>query len=467
MHWVEILKTVSGPHAFLLFLICFMCQPLGSGRHIASQPRTQPIATVSTVLSDRIEQEQKEGSGTVLTVDDAIKILEKLTSDPLQLAIRLEKFASDLEPRAALTILSRYTEKSEPGRRPALRLTTARYALLLGDFSKAAYWFEKASGAGTSATFRSMLLRAARLRVALGDTELARSITLEYRTRSAKAATGTSSQNMQKGALSASSGTDSGSSPGNAFPIPAIDLVRAEIVDAWSWIIEGNLKQAAKTIERFVRDQIHDGAEEGSPERRESLFIAWLSAEPAQTVQYKNNLIKEFPGAQETMVVTGKQKSPPLPHWMLGLAKAGNLATLSTKNKSVSGNPEKPAVPASTPTQPKAPSASSVHSASQSSPKLDRLQVGLFSREENATVLASELTSKGFSVLVEKRIFSGSADRWAVTVDPSIVPKGIMQSEPVKNTGDAHTKSGMSTLSTYETIRILLKEQGYESYPVE
>jgi cell division septation protein DedD len=66
------------------------------------------------------------------------------------------------------------------------------------------------------------------------------------------------------------------------------------------------------------------------------------------------------------------------------------------------------------------------------------LQTGLFSREENAAALAERLRRAGFSPMVSKKTINGS-EHWAVGVIPGPDPSKTM---------------------------LLLKDQGFESFPV-
>ena len=66
-----------------------------------------------------------------------------------------------------------------------------------------------------------------------------------------------------------------------------------------------------------------------------------------------------------------------------------------------------------------------------------KLQVGWFSREENAQALTAKLVKLGFAAKIDEQISDDGQPRWAVTVDAS---------------GD------------WSKTQARLKDQGYESY---
>jgi hypothetical protein len=204
--------------------------------------------------------------------------------------------------------------------------------------------------------------------------------------------------------------------------------------------------QNAPCIEilRPLVSNLATGAPKASAERREALFILWYASEQKERKEIAAALGSEYPDSPETGILRGDVKSPPLPHWLLGILPASRLALEA-------------AVPA------EGPRASwSTGAASSLPPRTDagiekvqdRLQVGYFSREENAKIFSRELIAKGFIAYVEARPQWEGSPRWAVTVEIQAFADTVPGSSPTSD-------------SKRQATQIRLKEFGYESYPVE
>ncbi|GHV84669.1 hypothetical protein AGMMS50230_02770 [Spirochaetia bacterium] len=148
----------------------------------------------------------------------------------------------------------------------------------------------------------------------------------------------------------------------------------------------------------------------------------------------KNRLLAEFPQSPEARLVrsaeTDKLSAAPTALWLL--AGASPLPAVNPPNQ---GNPAPavPVLPAET-----SPIAQNVPTAQISPGSPLMFQTGLFSREENAKVLAERLRKAGFSPVISKKYVNG-ADYWAVGAAPGPDPSRTM---------------------------LLLRDKGFESFPV-
>ncbi len=388
-------------------------------------------------------------------------------------AARLEQLAAGLSPSEGLALLAEFAGRAPSASRQALWTKAASLSLLLGRFGEAALHFESAAGEGSGEKDQALLLRAARCRVASGDTPRARELAAESRSRAETAAklagaglpaakgaqTSPAKPTTPKGQTGASGAAKSGTTPKpspapkpDSLPDPALlkpARIRADIVEAWSWLVEGESPRCVDLVRPIINDPAR-GAAKGSAERREALFILWNSASAKERSDAAGMLRSEYPDSPEAGIVRGNVKNPPLAHWLLGVLSASLQAPA----------PER--MPADVAKTTGTGSAAAAQLPAKDGRVTDRLQVGYFSREENAKAFRQELASKGFSAYVEARPEAGGLPRWAVTVDVQAFPESATGSPASQG-----ASSGGSPVSNLQATQIRLKELGYESYPVE
>jgi cell division septation protein DedD len=144
-------------------------------------------------------------------------------------------------------------------------------------------------------------------------------------------------------------------------------------------------------------------------------------------------LMEEFPQSPEARIArdsaleTAPVSAAPTAMWLLAPGGAGFSIAQPSSQGSQGSSPQSQRPP-SQPTV----------TASSSAGGPVMFQTGLFSREENAQVLADRLRRAGFSPMVTKKTING-ADHWAVGVAPGPDPSRTL---------------------------ILLRDKGFESFPV-
>jgi cell division septation protein DedD len=327
-------------------------------------------------------------------------------SSPAEYAAMLDSFATALPPSDALALLDQGIAQAAPERRRALIVKAADLDLLVGLFGDAASRYEAAAdmpAAGSQAVGGrdlGLLLRAARCSIAAGDYDKAQALSAEV------AAT------APEGDLSAS----------------------ARLVGAWVSAMQGRRAEASSTASAIAGAAKTGAVSMPAERRREARFLIWLCTESADKAAAAASLASEFPGSPEALIAAGSASAPPLPHWYLGGLRTGLGASEPLKKPGVPAPAAAPAVSAASPAQASAPAA-----------RGKRLQVGYFSREDNAQALKDELSSKGFAPLVEPRMRAagagkGEEKRWIVAVD-----------------------GGKDIAKTMQS----LKDAGYESYIIE
>jgi hypothetical protein len=358
-------------------------------------------------------------------------------SSPAEYAAMLDSFSDALSPVDALALLDRGIEGAPQEARKPLLVKAAGIDLLLGLFGEAAARYEAAAKLQSRDEDVGLLLRAARCLIAAGEAEKAQSIA--------------------SGLLMMTIDPDS--------------IACARLVGAWA-LVMADRPEDASTLASTIA-----GAQKGSPSypsaerRREARFILWLCAKGQAKAPAAAALAAEFPGSAEALIASGSASAPPLPHWYLGGLGAARSSSPSGAAAPAGGAAQGSASPGASPagavaasaakggTAPAAPSGSAdpaaaggadapVPALAGSSPaaaaKGKRLQVGYFSREDNAQALKSELASKGFAAATEPRLraAAGKADerRWIVVVDP-----------------------GKDLAATLQK----LKDAGYESYVID
>ncbi|MDP2790483.1 MAG: SPOR domain-containing protein [Rectinemataceae bacterium] len=442
----------SEMRAILVALCLFLClMPMASvrGRPLLAQTTTVRKTPVQT------QPVMPKTSTTIQASAESLPFSKELVAARKELLVlepgktyvsRLETLANKLAPSEALALLIEFSPKSPASSMQSLWFKAASYALLLGRFMEAASCFESAAGSGTSEKEIALLLRAARCRIAAGDTIRARELAVECRTRSETA--------FRKEKDAKTSGSKSSSAPApkpDSLPDPVLlrpTRIRADLIEAWSWLVEGDTDRSLDRARRLINNP-ETFAARGTAERREALFIIWNSSSGKEKSDVAAWLADEYPDSPEAGMVREKFKSPPLAHWLLGI----NPASLQAASSGISagtpaGGPPSIQNPSSSPGAPV-----SVPATAQDGSAPERLQVGYFSREENAKQLRQELASKGFSAWVEPRQTPGGPARWAVTVDIPVF-------------SDAGSGGGKAT-GNLQATQLRLKDLGYESYPVE
>lgn len=346
-------------------------------------------------------------------------------ASPAEYAAMLDSFSTSLPPSDAIALLDQGVAGAAEEYRRALLVKAADLDLLLGLFGEAAERYQAAAGsptagaAPTAAKEAILLLRAARCSIAAGDAEKAQALAADI-------ITGAEEPDL---------------------------LAAARLVDAWALLMQERSDDASALASAIA------GAAKGSPaypgleRRREARFLLWLCAGAEGKASAAAKLASEFPGSPEALIAAGSASAPPLPHWYLG--GLGAARTIPAP-RGASPAPALPAVPssagpASSSSQASPQNASGLPPPSASaaaalpSTKGKRLQVGYFSREDNAQALKAELAGKGFAALVEARIRAagqGKAEekRWIVVVD-----------------------GGKDLPATLQS----LKDAGYESYVID
>jgi hypothetical protein len=341
----------------------------------------------------------KKGAGSPPADLNEARARLAAASSPAEYAAMLDSFSDAMHPADALALLDQGIDGAPREIRKPLLVKAAGLDLLLGLFGEAASRYESAANLPPKEKDIGLLLRAARCFIAAGDAEKAQAIA--------------------SGLLMMTIDPDS--------------IASARLVGAWA-LVMGDRPEDASTLASTIV-----GAVKGSPSypsaerRREARFILWLCSKGQAKTQAAAALAGEFPDSAEALIAAGSASAPPLPHWYLGGLGAAQGA--ATPGASPAG-----AIAGSAAKDGAAPADSSPAVAA----KGKRLQVGYFSREDNAQALKSELASKGFSAAIEPRMraAAGKAEerRWIVVVD-----------------------QGKDLAATLQK----LKDAGYESYIVD
>ncbi len=205
---------------------------------------------------------------------------------------------------------------------------------------------------------------------------------------------------------------------------------------AWLYLLD-NKKEMAFIL---LRDFVSGGTGsmiQSDPAMREALFLLWILASSSdfsgfsvsttgfETSSIARRLELEYPGsAEHTIVQRGLSLTPSA--WVL----TGLFPYPEARQSALAGEPS---------SDPEAVDERSPGGGKDSgtTDKEVRLQVGWFSRRENASALSSTLKNKGFSVSMEEQKAQDGQTRWAVIVDAQ---------------GD------------WSKTQARLKDSGYESY---
>jgi len=293
-------------------------------------------------------------------------------------ASRLESYSQQLEAADYLSLLSEFAPLAAEGTASkALLIEAGDLALLLGRYDTAAQNFEAAAFRLPPGRDDTLLLKACRAYLVSGETGRA---------------------SDRAGLILRSGG-------------PAGLLRGAQLVLAWASLISGSNDSALASASAILKGgQGLDAAAAKSAERREALFISWASAQAAARPPFAAALAKEYPQSPEASLAAGGSGGSavqflPLPHWYLsGLIQQTAVPSApGTAAAAAPGSADTP-VPAQSSQQGEG-SASSSAASSKDQPEY--YQIGIFSKEDNASALLAELTKKGFSARIETRQANG------------------------------------------------------------
>ena len=296
-------------------------------------------------------------------------------------AVSIESYALALGSSDAVALISEFAPKALESKRGQLYSLSASLSLVLGDYTAAA----KALGRSAEGKAEP-LIRACRCFLAAGDSAQAeKTLALVPDSQNGKS------------------------------------WVEAKrLVSAWSAVLSGKVSGAFTLLKGLA-------GESSAPEsRREALFLLWMIASSTESEslgdqakafsakEILDTLRAKFPGSMELAVAESRVAMKPS-SWLLNslrpvLAGKGEHS-LAGKGQTAQGE---------------AGSTSAV-----------LLQLGWFSREDNAKSLATALKVKGFSASVNEKSGIGTEKRWAVIVETS---------------GD------------WTKVQAKLKDLGYESY---
>ncbi|MCX7026222.1 MAG: SPOR domain-containing protein [Spirochaetes bacterium] len=293
----------------------------------------------------------------------------------------LESYALALGPRDAVALISEFAPKAPESKRQGLYSISASVSMVLGDYGPAALALIRSADGNAD-----LLLKACRCYLAAGDqAQAAKTLVLVP-----------DSQN------------------GKTY------LEAKHLTSAWASLLSGKAQEAFDVLKSLA-------LKEGEAEtRREALFLLWMIASSSE-IDTIGTLAKgwsapeilallrdKYPGSMELAAAESKIAMKPSA-WLLSSVYP---LSVDEGDRSLTGL---------------APAAQGETAA------VATLQVGWFSREENARSLASTLKSKGFQASVDERSVSGTEKRWAVLIETS---------------------------GGWTQVQAKLKDLGYESYLV-
>ena len=283
----------------------------------------------------------------------------------------LESYALALPFEDSLILIREFTPKADTSRRQALYEMGGDIALAGGNFMAAADFFVRAAEGRPD-----FLLKAARCRLVAGDSK--------------------GSENLL-------------SSIPDAFG--GIDFVEEKrLLYAWIKVLDGEIDKAFSSLRQYKESK------SSSYNTRQALLLLWImstrpefgalgeQAKGFSTAEIRAILAKRFPNSPELAIVQSKVLIRPSALLLAGLSQEGQ-SNSDDRNIETSS-------PAS-----KVASQEETHTPKITSLSNALLQVGLFSRKENAIALTGKLKSQGFNSIVEERSSSESETRWAVIVE--------------------------------------------------
>lgn len=310
-------------------------------------------------------------------------------------AIYLETYALALPLHDAILLCKEFLPKAPLAKKADLAVFSGSLALMAGRYADAALLFSQGSTAVPAAAGKpgtvshpDLLLKAVRCHLAAGNyAEAKKQLDFVPETLGEKSYIG-----------------------------------QRNLLLSWLFLLEGESEKAFLLLQPLAAGADEEGI------RRESLFLLWLVASSPDFADFTANtkgfdapslearLQAAYPGSLEQALTRKDVVSKPVA-WLLS-----GLFALPTPQKKESPVAAGSASKLSAPDLNKGPAT---------------LQVGWFSRKENATALAGRLTKLGFQVKTDEQKTSDGEPRWAVLVDAS---------------GD------------WSETQAKLKDAGYESY---
>ncbi len=311
--------------------------------------------TAATAQSAKPPTPPRIDPGTSLS---AARTAIQKTSGTDALPLWLKAYAAAMTPVEAMTLCREFVPKARNSEKTELSKFAASLALVSGRLEDAAFFL---AYPGNSAP--DMLIDAVRCNLALGKAKTARTLLSKMPPET---------------------------------PQALADALA--LASAWTALIEGTPEQALAIVAPLVK------AGAASPGRREALFLAWLchSASPAEkggTAPVLAALEAEFPHSTEYLLAKGNVRPQPSAWLLEGIYPFPSA--VSVQERSVTARPQGDT------------------SKDAKSSGTARLQVGWFSRRENAQSLSSVLKGKGFSASLDEQAASDGSARWAVIVEAS------------------------------------------------
>jgi hypothetical protein len=281
--------------------------------------------------------------------------------------LHIEGYAFALPFEDSLALIFEFTPKADPSRRQALYEMGGDVALAGGNFNAAADFYLRAAEGRPE-----FLLKAVRCRMVAGDAKNAEQILL-----SIPDALGSTSFIEEK-----------------------------RLLLAWMNFLNGDL-EAAFSILRPFKEGLGN-----TYHSRQALLLLWIiSMRPEfasfgvqtkgfSTADIREVFVRRFPTSIEVAIVQNKIHIRPSALLLAGLAQKGtadlvehSMGTPLPQDRE-EGSPSKNMILSNA-----------------------RLQVGLFSRKENAIALTGKLKNQGFTSMVDERSSLESETRWAVIVE--------------------------------------------------
>lgn len=337
-----------------------------SGKASAPKSAPTPAAPSSTAAKPAAVAAPKiEGTPTLAAARSA---MAKAPSGA-GFGVYLQAYALALSFHDAIVLCRECLPKAPPEFRPDLAAFAGSLALSAGSYTDAAAFFSMgASGASAAAARPDLLLKAARCHLAAGNPEAAKK-----------------SLDLVPDAT------------GEVSWVAA----RSQTL-AWLYLLDGDAEKAFILLQPLV------AGPEKSEARREALFLLWIIASSPDFTEFKMStkgydstamaalLRSEYPDSAERALVDKGIAAKPTAWLLTGLyapAAPGREFSLAV--------PEKP------------------KDQGAEAQEGGQLQVGWFSRKENAVALAAKLQKQGFRVKTDEQKDKSGQPRWAVIVDAS------------------------------------------------
>lgn len=172
---------------------------------------------------------------------------------------------------------------------------------------------------------------------------------------------------------------------------------------SWLYLLEGEAEKAFVQLKPLAGD----GEAVGAAEKREALFLLWMIASTSAIEDFKVStkgfdvksiearLQSQFEGSVEAAILSKGVAIKPGAWLLAGLLAPGN-ALASERSLADTSQGQKAMEPEAFAT---------------------KLQVGWFSRKENAQALTAKLAKAGFSVKTDEQVTQDGEPRWAVIVE--------------------------------------------------